>query len=119
MEKRTQKVVLMEILGLKEIQANEEYRELIQKKIEQVEKKASYKNTAPTKTQLANEGFKTEIIEILERMNCFMSITEIKENSDSLKDFTPQKMSALLTQLFKDNKIQKKTEKGKTLFSIA
>ena len=82
---------------------------------EQVAKKRS--SSKPTKTQLANEPIKAEILEVLanaeERMSC-KDINAALEGS-----YTPQKVSALMVQLVKAGKVSKETEGKVSYFTLA
>lgn len=86
------------------------------KKVEQLAKKAG-SSSKPTKTQEANELLKSEIMEILTENGDFMTIAEIKANSEELAKFDgSQKISALLSQLIKAGQVEKVTEKRVTRF---
>lgn len=79
--------------------------------IELLDKKHSRGSRKPTKTQVENEGHKATIMEILINATAPMTIKEIQSNAPSLAEFSTSKMSALLTQLVKENKIEKTYEK--------
>lgn len=79
--------------------------------IELLDKKHSSGSRKPTKTQVENEGHKATIMEILINATAPMTIKEIQSNAPSLAEFSTSKMSALLTQLVKENKIEKTYEK--------
>ena len=79
--------------------------------IELLDKKHSSGSRKPTKTQVENEGHKATIMEILINATAPMTIKEIQSNASSLAEFSTSKMSALLTQLVKENKIEKTYEK--------
>lgn len=79
--------------------------------IELLDKKHSSGSRKPTKTQVENEGHKATIMEILINATAPMTIKEIQSNAPSLAEFSTSKMSALLTQLVKEDKIEKTYEK--------
>ena len=79
--------------------------------IELLDKKHSSGSHKPTKTQVENEGHKATIMEILINATAPMTIKEIQSNAPSLAEFSTSKMSALLTQLVKEGKIEKTYEK--------
>ena len=74
-------------------------------------KRNAHKSGKPTKTQVANEGVKGAILEVLadgEARQC-------KVIAEAL-EISPQKASALLSQLVKAEKVEKFTEKRVTYF---
>lgn len=79
--------------------------------IELLDKKYSSGSRKPTKTQVENEGHKATIMEVLINATVPMTIKEIQSNAPSLADFSTSKMSALLSQLIKEDKIEKTYEK--------
>lgn len=85
--------------------------------IELLDKKAS--NKTPTKTQIENENLKNVIVEVLRNATNPMTITEITNANDSLKDLSNQKISALLTQLVSTKTVIRVVDKKKVYFSIA
>ena len=82
---------------------------------EQITKKRS--SSKPTKTQVANEAIKTEILNALSHADAPMSIAEIVKTLDG--EYTPQKISALLTQLKTAEKVVKTYEKKTPFFELA
>lgn len=79
--------------------------------IELLDKKHSTGSRKPTKTQVENEGHKATIMEVLINASAPMTIKEIQSDAPSLAEFSTSKMSALLTQLVKEDKIEKTYEK--------
>ena len=82
-------------------------------------KKASGKMT---KTQTENVGIKEIILQALATANEPITITDLLKNNVELYDATAgsnQKVSALMTQLKKENKVIRTTNGKKALFSIA
>lgn len=82
-------------------------------------KKASGKMT---KTQTENVGIKEIILQALTTANEPITITDLLKNNVELYDATAgsnQKVSALMTQLKKENKVVRTTNGKKALFSIA
>lgn len=82
-------------------------------------KKASGKMT---KTQTENVGIKEIILQALATANEPITITDLLKNNVELYDATAgsnQKVSALMTQLKKENKVVRTTDGKKALFSIA
>ena len=82
-------------------------------------KKASGKMT---KTQTENVGIKEIILQALATANEPITITDLLKNNIELYDATAgsnQKVSALMTQLKKENRVVRTTNGKKALFSIA
>jgi hypothetical protein len=116
MEKKiTKKERFME---LKEIVSDRtDLVEFLNHEIELLNKKASVKT--PSKTQVENENTKNVIINVLANGNKPMTIAEIQENDSTLATLSNQKVSALLTQLVKDNKVVRTVDKKKAYFTIS
>ena len=72
----------------------------------------------PTKAQVANEGLKEAILELLADGKA-RTITEIASEIEALEGASPQKVSALLTQLKKANVVVREEIKRKAYFKIA
>ena len=76
------------------------------------------KKTAPTATQKANVELKDKIVEVLATCPNPVTVTELLGTQD-LQGFTNQKISALLSQLVKENKVVRTSDKKKAFFTIA
>lgn len=72
----------------------------------------------PTKAQVANEGLKDAILEVLADGKA-RTITEISADVEALAEASPQKVSALLTQLKKAGLVVREEIKRKAYFGIA
>ena len=80
--------------------------EFAQHEIDLLDKKASSKVT--TKTQKENEGIKEVIKNFLNSTpNEMFTITQLQEKITDLADYSNQKVSALVNQLYKANEIDK------------
>ena len=95
---------------------NEEVVEFCKHETELLDRKASYKSTKPSKKSIENEAIKGRIVEILGSADAPMTISEIREGLG--EDFTSQKISALLTQLVKGEKVCKTYEKKVAYFGL-
>lgn len=73
----------------------------------------------PTATQIANEGIKGNLLNVLANSDKPMTITDIQKADPSLADFSNQKISALLTQLGKSGEVVRTEVKGKAHFALA
>lgn len=71
----------------------------------------------PTKVQVANEGFKGEILVFLSDGK-HVTVSDIIKGVASLNGETTQKVSALMRLLKLEGKVDKETVKGKTLFFL-
>ena len=93
----------------------------IDERIAQTEKKNASGNSErkPTKTQLENEGIKEQIVATLTAIGKPTTIEGVQKANAELAEFTNQKISALLTQLVKANKVLRTEVKGKAHFEIA
>lgn len=82
-----------------------------------IAKQNAYKpeHKTPTKTQVANEGFKADILVFLADGK-HATVSDIIKGVASLNGETTQKVSALMRLLKLDGKVDKETIKGKTLF---
>lgn len=96
---------------------NEEVVEFCKHETELLDRKASYKSNKPSKKSIENEAIKGEILGILGESEAPMTISEINERL--AKDFSSQKVSALLTQLIKAESVVKTYEKKVAYFGLA
>ncbi len=71
-----------------------------------------------TATQKANVGVKDTIVEVLTELAEKVTVSEMLTD-ERLHGFTNQKISALLSQLVKENRVIKTIEGKKAFFSIA
>ena len=105
----------------KEILANPsltaEQKAFIEKRIEITEKKNANRGEAkPTKTQLENEGIKSVILSTLSTEP--MTIGALVKANAELTGYSNQKISALLTQLLKADKVVRTEVKGKAYYAL-
>ncbi len=94
--------------------------EVMNHEIELLDKKKT--SGKMTKTQTENVGIKEMILQALAKANEPITITDLLKNNVELYDATAgsnQKVSALMTQLKKENKVVRTTNGKKALFSIA
>lgn len=104
-----------EVVKMAESLGRTDIVEFAQHEIELLDKKASSKVT--TKTQKENEGIKEIIKNFLnETPNEMFTITQLQEKVEGLKDYSNQKISALVSQLYKANEIDKVVDKKKSYF---
>ena len=97
----------------------------IDHEVELLNKKNSAKSSKPTKTQLANNGLKDEIVATLAVIDKPVTITEMQKFNPNLatdengETISNQRISALLRQLVDNGTVVRTTEKKKAYFSLA
>ena len=124
MTKLTNVLALEMVLGMKEVQANVELVEKLTKMKEQFEKKNKSSVGADgkkvlTAEQKKNEGLKEIILEVLTRYEEPKQIKELIAENEELSSYTGQKISALITQLLKAEKVVKVVDKKASKFQLA
>ena len=98
-----------------QVKDNAEMVAFIDHEIELLDKKAGSKK--PTKSQAENENIKDTILEVLARVER-VTVSELIKTDVRLKDFSNQKMSALLKQLVEAGKVNKVIDKKSSYFSL-
>ena len=96
----------------------EKYAEVIEKldkMLVQVNKKSSA-NRKPTATQLENEGLKEKIVEYLVNTGNRLTVSEMMKEIEGLKELSNQRVTSLVTFLYKEGKIDREVEKRKAYF---
>lgn len=95
---------------------NEELVKFIDHELELLSNKTVSKATQKTRSE--NETFKDTIIEVLTMLHKPMTITEIQAQDSTLEPLSNQKMSALLIQLCKEERVTRTVDRKKVLFVI-
>ena len=124
MTKLTNVLALEMVLGMKEVQANVELVEKLTKMKEQFEKKNKSSVGADgkkvlTAEQKKNEGLKETILEVLTRYEEPKQVKDLIAENEELSEYTGQKISALMTQLLKAEKVVKVVDKNVSKFQLA
>ena len=124
MTKLTNVLALEMVLGMAEVQANVELVEKLTKMKEQFEKKNKSSVGADgkkvlTAEQKKNEGLKEIILEVLTRYEEPKQVKDLIAENEELSSYTGQKISALMTQLVKAEKVVKVIDKKASKFQIA
>ena len=124
MVKLTNVLALEMVLGMAEVQANVELVEKLTKMKEQFEKKNKSSVGADGKKVLTveqrkNEVLKETILEILTRYEEPKQVKELIAENEELVNYTGQKISALMTQLVKAEKVVKVADKKVSKFQLA
>lgn len=95
---------------------NAELVAFIDHEIELLNKKNS-RSGKPTKTQVENEVIKNIILDTLQAIGKPVTVTQLLAN-DELNGLSNQRVSALLTQLRKSDKVVRTVEKKVAFYSI-
>lgn len=99
------------------VKDNEKLVAFIDHELELLDKKAS--NKTPSKNQVANEGLKGVIVNVLANAEKPLTISEITNADNELVGLSNQKISALLIQLIGANQVVRTSDKKKAYFSLA
>ncbi len=99
---------------------NQEMVEFIDHEIELLNRKRT-SSKKPTKTQIANEGYKAEIVAYLTEIDGMRNIKEMQAEIDNpeISVMSNQKITHLLSALVKEEKIVKEYIKKTPYYSIA
>ena len=117
-EKKMTKREKFEMLkALSEVKANPMLTEFIDHELELLAKKnASEKK--PTAQQMANEGLKQIIMDVLTENGGLMTVTDVQKSCAELAELSNQRISALLRQLKDDKMVDRVEDKRKAYFTI-
>ena len=103
--------------ALSEVQANPMLTEFIEHELELLAKKnASEKK--PTAQQMANEGLKQTIMNVLTENGGLMTVTDVQKSCAELSELSNQRISALLRQMKEDKMVDRVEDKRKAYFTI-
>ena len=117
-KKATKKEMFGKLIELAQENERTDLIEFCEHEIELLNKKASA--SGQTKTQAENEKIKVVIIEELTRIARAVTISELIKESETLGQYSNQKLSALLKQMVENDKtVTKIINKKKSLFTIA
>jgi len=104
--------------AIKEVVAdNAEMVAFLDREIELLNRKQSG-SRKPTKTQLENEGFKSDILEALTVADRPLTIKELCEECPSVAELSNQRITHMLTALRKDGKVTRTMVKRVAHFAI-
>ena len=102
------------LMAIAEVKANPMLTEFIEHELELLAKKnASEKK--PTAQQVANEGLKDVILDVLKENGGLMTITDIQKSAEELADLSNQRISALVRQMV-DVTVERVEDKRKAYF---
>lgn len=108
--------VAIEALKATDIEKYTEVVEKLDKMLEQVNKKSSA-NRKPTATQKENEELKVKILAHLETVEK-QTVSEMMKTVPELADLTNQRVTSLVTSLYKEGKVDRVVEKRKAYFTL-
>lgn len=114
--KKTKKDFFNELLEIEVVASNKEMVDFINHEIELLSRKRN--SNTMTKTQVENENIKNVIVETLQEVAKFVTISELQENNSELAELSNQKISALLKQLVDTEVIKKQVVKKKAYFGV-
>ena len=115
MKKMTKREKFEMLMAISEVNSNPILTEFIEHELELLAKKnASEKK--PTVQQVANEGLKQTIMDVLTENGGLMTVTDIQKSCEELSELSNQKVSALIRQLKDDGKVEKVEDKRKSYF---
>lgn len=113
-KKMTKKDFFKELRGM--VTDRQDLVDFIDHELELLDRKSS--KSSETKTQIENKSIMETILSELTRIARPITISELQSESDILKEYSNQKLSALLKKLVDSNQVVKTTDKKKSYFSI-
>ena len=112
-EKMTYEMALTQVLA--DCELSPEVAEKLEALKASITKKGA--NRKPTAKQKDNEALKDKILAFFaESPNQVYTITELQKANAELEELSNQKISALCNQLYKEGKVDKYVEKGRSVF---
>ena len=115
-KKETINLLIDVLTGAKEVEDMQIFVDFLVHERELLEKKSS--NSGQTKTQKENEVIKDKIVETLRTIGQYATIADIQNANAELSEYSNQKISALLKQLFDNKIIEKIIDKKKAYFKV-
>ena len=113
-KKMTKKDFFIQLRGM--VADRQDLVDFIDHELELLDRKSS--KSSETKTQIENKSIMETILSELTRIARPITISELQSESDILKEYSNQKLSALLKKLVDSNQVVKTTDKKKSYFSI-
>lgn len=108
--------VAIEVLKATDTEKYTEVVEKLDKMLVQVNKKSSA-NRKPTATQVENEELKVKILAHLATVDK-QTVSEMMKTIPELADLTNQRVTSLVTALYKEGKVDRVVEKRKAYFTL-
>lgn len=113
----TKKEMFTAIANVAEVAANQEMVDFLNHEIELLNRKSS-SSRKPTKVQLENESYKALILEYLSSVDTSKCIKELQAEIAEISDLTNQRVTHMLTDLVKAEKLTKEYVKKTPYYSI-
>lgn len=116
----TKKDRFNQLLSIEAVKNNADLVAFINHEVELLERKnASASGTRkPTKTQIANEGIKADIVAQMSEGKSYL-ISDMIKAFPSISEYPSQKIVALVRQLVNEGKVTREVIKGKAYFALA
>jgi hypothetical protein len=111
----TKKDLFGELRVLAEDAGREDLVEFCNKEVE----KLANRKVSQTKNQKENEGIMETIVEVFERLDAPVTVTEFAKADERMAEYSNQKLSALFKKLVDAGKLVKETDKKKSYFKLA
>ena len=121
MKKMTKREKFEMLANIPAVAENEMLMEFIAHELELLAKKnvSATGEKKLTATQLANEGLKSEIFDhMATNPNRLFTISELIKEVPSCAELSTSKVSAMLTQLIKAEKVERISDKRKSYFKV-
>ena len=115
--KKTIKDYFKEIIELAKENDRDDLVAFCEDRIDKLSRKTANGEKKPTKAQIENEGIKETILEVLSDLENPATVSEIM--TDGRIEISSQKLTTLLTQLRKAEKVVRTEEKGRAYYSLA
>ena len=115
MKKMTKREKFEMLMAISEVNSSPVLSEFIAHELELLAKKNTSEKK-PTAVQVANEGLKQTIMDVLNENGGLMTVTDIQKSCEELSELSNQKVSALIRQLKEDGKVEKVEDKRKSYF---
>ena len=112
-KKMTKRDYFTAILNKYDLTADE--KSFIEHELELLAKKNSSEKK-PTAQQVANEGLKSVILNVLTENSGLMTVTDVQKSCEELSALSNQRVSALLRQMRDDGKVERVEDKRKAYF---
>lgn len=114
-KKITKREYFNQLLTVEEVASNQGLVDFINHELELLDKKNG--SAKPTKEQVANEGIRATILEVLENSEP-VTISQMQKDG-RLAEYSNQKLSALVRQLVQLGKIVRTEEKKVAYFALS
>ena len=115
-KKMTKRDYFNQLLAIDGVKANADLVNFIGHELELLAKKNASGSSKPTAVQVANEGIKSVIYDVLAENGGKMTISEMQKVNAELGELSNQRISALVRQLLADGKVERIEEKRKAYF---